>query len=51
MNNLYSNLNNSNPNYANEGDIHVWEDDHIEWDKSDSILQAAAFQKVLQITY
>ena len=22
-----------NPKYSNEGDIHVWPDDHIEWDK------------------
>ena len=37
-----------NPRYANEGDIHVWEDDHIEWDKIDSLMLAANFQKVLQ---
>ena len=37
-----------NPRYANEGDIHVWEDDHIEWDKIDSMMLAANFQKVLQ---
>ena len=37
-----------NPRYANEGDIHVWEDDHIEWDKIDSMMLALIFKKVLQ---
>ena len=27
-----------NPKYANEGDIHVWDDDHIEWDIIDKIM-------------
>lgn len=27
-----------NPRWQAEGDIHVWDDDHIEWDKIESIL-------------
>ena len=37
-----------NPRYANEGDIHVWPDDHIDWDIIDSIMKQNSFQKVLQ---
>ncbi len=28
-----------NPRYAEEGDIHVWPDDHIEWDEIQRILE------------
>lgn len=28
-----------NPKYQEEGDIHVWEDDHIEWDKIKEVLK------------
>ena len=35
-----------NPRYANEGDIHVWPDDHIEWSKIDRLLSAAGFDCV-----
>ena len=28
-----------NPKYANEGDIHVWKDDHINWQDIDEILE------------
>jgi hypothetical protein len=27
-----------NPRYANEGDIHVWPDDHIEWKRIEALL-------------
>jgi|TARA_B110000459_G_C16613419_1_gene497456 ubiquinone/menaquinone biosynthesis C-methylase UbiE len=37
-----------NPKYANEGDIHVWPDDHIEWDLIDDVIAAAGFKKILQ---
>ena len=28
-----------NPRYSEEGDIHVWPDDHVEWDKVRSVLE------------
>ena len=37
-----------NPKYANEGDIHVWDDDHIEWDIIDKIMSERGLKKVLQ---
>jgi len=37
-----------NPKFANEGDIHVWPDDHIEWDSIDTIMSEKGFNKVLQ---
>lgn len=33
-----------NPRYTNEGDIHVWPDDHIEWDKIVETLQSCGMQ-------
>jgi ubiquinone/menaquinone biosynthesis C-methylase UbiE len=36
-----------NPRFANEGDIHVWSDDHIEWDKIDEMM----LSKGLQLLY
>lgn len=36
------------PKFANEGDIHVWPDDHIEWDIIDDLMEQNGFQKVLQ---
>jgi len=35
-----------NPRYKREGDIHVWPDDHIEWDKIEYILTANGFEIV-----
>ncbi len=35
-----------NPKYANEGDIHVWPDEHIEWSKIDKCLSDAGFDCV-----
>jgi len=29
-----------NPRYEREGDVHVWPDDHIEWDKIAKVLEA-----------
>lgn len=40
-----------NPRYANEGDIHVWPDDHIEWPRIESILSDAGFEIVLVEDY
>ena len=37
-----------NPKYANEGDIHVWDDDHIEWDIIDEIMEKGGFEKIFQ---
>jgi len=34
------------PRYTNEGDIHVWPDDHIEWSKIDKLLSDAGFDCV-----
>jgi ubiquinone/menaquinone biosynthesis C-methylase UbiE len=34
------------PRYTNEGDIHVWPEDHIEWSKIDECLFAAGFDCV-----
>ena len=35
-----------NPRYTNEGDIHVWPDDHVEWSKIDVCLAEAGFDCV-----
>lgn len=35
-----------NPKYSAEGDIHVFPDDHIEWDKIKSILDKEGFQSI-----
>lgn len=39
------------PRYSNEGDIHVWPDDHVEWDKVSAELAAQGFEIVLQQDY
>lgn len=33
-----------NPRYTNEGDIHVWPDDHIEWDEIGNTLESCGMQ-------
>jgi ubiquinone/menaquinone biosynthesis C-methylase UbiE len=38
------------PHFANEGDIHVWPDDHIEWDKIVATL-GASFEVVMDKKY
>ena len=39
------------PRYSNEGDIHVWPDDHIEWSKIDGLLRKAGFACVVSNDY
>ena len=40
-----------NPRYKREGDIHVWPDDHIEWDKIEQILTSEGFEIILKEDY
>jgi len=40
-----------NPRYKREGDIHVWPDDHIEWDKIERVLCDKGFEVVLRREY
>ncbi len=40
-----------NPRYKREGDIHVWPDDHIEWDKIEQLLIAEGLEIVLKEDY
>ena len=40
-----------NPRYKREGDIHVWPDDHIEWDKIEQLLISEGFEIVLKEDY
>lgn len=40
-----------NPRYRREGDIHVWPDDHIEWDKIERILTKQGCEIVLKQDY
>jgi SAM-dependent methyltransferase len=39
------------PHYSNEGDIHVWPDDHIEWDEIESVLRREGFETVFAEDY
>ena len=39
------------PHYSNEGDIHVWPDDHIEWPKIERVLGSAGFQTLFADDY
>lgn len=39
------------PRYSNEGDIHVWPDDHIEWGKITDQLKSQGFEIVLEKKY
>jgi ubiquinone/menaquinone biosynthesis C-methylase UbiE len=41
----------ANPRYKREGDIHVWPDDHIEWDKIEQVLLSQGFEVVLKYDY
>ena len=41
----------ANPRYKREGDIHVWPDDHVEWDKIEQVLLAHGFEILLQHDY
>jgi len=40
-----------NPRYSIEGDIHVWENDHIEWDKIEHQLREQGCEIILQEDY
>ncbi len=40
-----------NPRYKREGDIHVWPDDHVEWDKIEQLLIAEGLDVVLKQDY
>lgn len=40
-----------NPRYKREGDIHVWPDDHIEWDKIEQLLVSKGFEIVMKEDY
>ena len=40
-----------NPKFANEGDIHVWQDDHVEWDLIENELCAAGFELAFKEDY
>jgi ubiquinone/menaquinone biosynthesis C-methylase UbiE len=40
-----------NPRYVSEGDIHVWPDDHIKWEKIEQLLRAEDFEVVARRDY
>jgi ubiquinone/menaquinone biosynthesis C-methylase UbiE len=40
-----------NPRYKREGDIHVWPDDHIEWDRIEQLLISEGFEIILKEDY
>ena len=40
-----------NPRYKREGDIHVWPDDHVEWDKIERLLASEGLDVVLKQDY
>jgi hypothetical protein len=40
-----------NPRYSIEGDIHVWEDDHVEWDKIEYQLREQSCEVILKEDY
>jgi ubiquinone/menaquinone biosynthesis C-methylase UbiE len=40
-----------NPRYKREGDIHVWPDDRIEWDKIETILTDQGFEIIARQDY
>lgn len=40
-----------NPEYQSEGDIHVWPEDHIEWDKIERLLVSEGFEIVQKKDY
>lgn len=39
------------PHYSNEGDIHVWPDDHIEWGEVEAVLQRHGFEPIFAEDY
>ena len=40
-----------NPRYKREGDIHVWPDDHIEWDRIEQLLASEGFEILTKEDY
>jgi ubiquinone/menaquinone biosynthesis C-methylase UbiE len=40
-----------NPRYKREGDIHVWPDDHVEWDKIERLLTSEGLDIILKQDY
>jgi len=40
-----------NPRYVSEGDIHVWPDDRVEWQKVEQLLRAQDFEIILKRDY
>jgi ubiquinone/menaquinone biosynthesis C-methylase UbiE len=40
-----------NPRYQREGDIHVWPDDHIEWNKIEQLLASEGCEIILKQDY
>jgi ubiquinone/menaquinone biosynthesis C-methylase UbiE len=40
-----------NPRYTNEGDIHVFPDDHIEWPKIEALLAERGFETIAKEDY
>jgi len=40
-----------NPRYKREGDIHVWPDDHIEWDKIEQLVIEEGLEIILKEDY
>lgn len=40
-----------NPRWQAEGDIHVWHDDHIEWDKIKKVVEEAGFEVLIENDY
>lgn len=41
----------ANPRYKKEGDIHVWPDDHIQWDQIERTLVSQGFEILLKHDY
>lgn len=39
------------PHYSNEGDIHVWPDDHVEWSAIERLLAARGFEPLFREDY
>jgi len=40
-----------NPRHSNEGDIHVWPDDHIEWPRIKALMTSLGFETVIEQDY
>jgi len=40
-----------NPRYKREGDIHVWPDDHIEWDEIERVLTGEGLEVIVRQDY